>query len=67
MLEVVLPLAGYLVVLCVGVFVGLVLGAYFARDDLRAARALTDSSGPSANDGETVPAPVPAPAHVEGR
>jgi hypothetical protein len=62
-----LPYVGYLVVLVVGIFTGLVAGAFFARDELRAARALHDSSGSSATDATSVPASVPAPPHLEGR
>jgi hypothetical protein len=34
-----LPLVGYGITLLVGMFVGLLIGAYKARDDLRAAEA----------------------------
>lgn len=60
-----LDLLPFLAVLVLGVFLGLVLGAFMARADLRAAQAETAALRASDPSGS---APLAAsPTHVEGR
>ena len=55
-------------VLLLGVFIGLVLGAFMARQDLRAAAAATQASGPSdPSDAAASEVDGPAPTDAEGR
>ena len=57
-----------LILLAIGVVLGLVLGAYMARTDLRAMSAELDSlRGSTPPDAAASAGPAPAPTRTEGR